>query len=299
MPVRHDVHRSCGSDAEQSRDLFCKSHGRRPAIPQDCGADSGRTISCIDGEWHAARKAASQGTRKLPIPSSSERAKLLRIVSGEKSLERSAGSRWQVLAGADKRNKCAAGQKIPCPGGDGFSPAPRGINKIPDTDATSRSARSFSAPLRALQFEGPPVHTGGLDMMKGFPCNWRVWAITELIVEGTPGWGIIEWTRREAERTNAPLPDPNDSSQFAVSLIAPPGISHVALMSGRSLCVPSDRVVSMTVEDSKPLLPSDGLQMFWTDTLIQGLGAQSIHSEMFEHRDAAEGLDDTKAMQSF
>lgn len=56
--------------------------------------------------------------------------------------------------------KCAAGHTIPCPGGDGFSPAPRGINKIPDTDTTDRSARSFSAPLRALQFEGRPQFSG-------------------------------------------------------------------------------------------------------------------------------------------
>ncbi|MCK1694201.1 hypothetical protein [Bradyrhizobium sp. 144] len=60
----------------------------------------------------------------------------------------------------------AAGQTIPCPGGDGFSPAPRGISKIPDTDTTNRSARSFSAPLRALQFEGPPVHAGGPAVLR-------------------------------------------------------------------------------------------------------------------------------------
>ena len=81
-----------------------------------------------------------------------------------------------------------------------------------------------------------------------------VWALTDLIVEGSPGWGIIEWTRLEAEKANAPRASQNDASTFAVTMLAPFGISHVNLMSGRAVAVPADRLVPMTVEDSKPLL---------------------------------------------
>lgn len=80
-----------------------------------------------------------------------------------------------------------------------------------------------------------------------------VWALTELIVEGTPGYGLIEWTRREALKTTT-RDDPNDASQFTVMLQAPAGCSCVHLMSGRAVSVPPDRLVAMTIEDSKPLL---------------------------------------------
>jgi len=80
-----------------------------------------------------------------------------------------------------------------------------------------------------------------------------VWALTELMVEGSPGYGLIEWTRLEAAKATTRV-DPNDASQFTVTLQAPAGTSHVSLMSGRSLLVPADRLVAMTVEDSKPLL---------------------------------------------
>ncbi len=81
-----------------------------------------------------------------------------------------------------------------------------------------------------------------------------VWALSELMVEPVAGWGLIEYTRLEAERVNAPRINPNDASQFTVTLRAPVGISDVHLMSGRAVSVPADRLVAMTVEDSRPLL---------------------------------------------
>jgi hypothetical protein len=80
-----------------------------------------------------------------------------------------------------------------------------------------------------------------------------VWALTELMVEGLPGYGLIEWTRLEAEKVNARV-NINDSSNFTATLRAPVGISTVYLMSGRAVQIPADRLVAMTVEDSKPLL---------------------------------------------
>ena len=41
-----------------------------------------------------------------------------------------------------------------------------------------------------------------------------VWALSELMVEPVAGWGLIEWTRLEAERLNAPRNDLNDTTGF-------------------------------------------------------------------------------------
>lgn len=79
-----------------------------------------------------------------------------------------------------------------------------------------------------------------------------VWALTDLMgISAEPA--IIAWARQQVaeEATRA---NPNDTSKFTVTLLAPAGCSYVGLMSGRALPVPADRLVAMTVEDSKPLL---------------------------------------------
>jgi predicted phage terminase large subunit-like protein len=82
-----------------------------------------------------------------------------------------------------------------------------------------------------------------------------VWALSELMVEPVAGWGLIEWTRLEAEKANAPRANPSDASTFTVTLKAPAGASGTQyLMSGRAVSVPADRLVKMSPEDSKPLL---------------------------------------------
>jgi predicted phage terminase large subunit-like protein len=80
-----------------------------------------------------------------------------------------------------------------------------------------------------------------------------VWALSELMVEPVAGWGLIEYTRLEAEKASAPRASANDPSTFTVTLKAPADCSYVNLMSGRGVPVPADRLVAMTVEDSKPL----------------------------------------------
>jgi hypothetical protein len=78
-----------------------------------------------------------------------------------------------------------------------------------------------------------------------------VWALTELMVEATPGFGIIEYARLQVEKMNA-RNDPNDRSGF-ISMKAPLGISFVQLMSGRGMPVPADRNVDVSQEDAGPL----------------------------------------------
>ena len=66
-----------------------------------------------------------------------------------------------------------------------------------------------------------------------------VWALSDLMVEPVAGWGLIEWTRLEAEKVNAPRSNLSDASNFTVSLLAPMG---------------SEVLVAMLKEDSLPLL---------------------------------------------
>jgi hypothetical protein len=39
-----------------------------------------------------------------------------------------------------------------------------------------------------------------------------MWALSELMVEPVAGWGLIEYTRLEAEKVNAPRSNPSDAS---------------------------------------------------------------------------------------
>jgi hypothetical protein len=65
-----------------------------------------------------------------------------------------------------------------------------------------------------------------------------VWALSELVLEPVAGWGLIEWTRLEAEKASAPRANPSDASTFAVTLKAPAGASGTRhLMSGRQALV--------------------------------------------------------------
>jgi phage terminase large subunit-like protein len=136
----------------------------------------------------------------------------------------------------------------------------------------SRGKAVRAEPVAALYEQHRIHHVGPFSMLEDQMCAFTsdfdrgragyspdhvdalVWALTELMVESSPGYGIIEWTRLEAEKANAPRANPGDASTFTVTLIAPTGISDVHLMSGRAVSVPPDRLVAMTVEDSKPLL---------------------------------------------
>jgi hypothetical protein len=82
-----------------------------------------------------------------------------------------------------------------------------------------------------------------------------VWALTELMVDGSPGYGLIEWTRMEAAKVSAPRPDPTDASQHTVTMRAPEGISTIYLMmSGRAVSIPQNGLIRMCPQDAKPVL---------------------------------------------
>jgi phage terminase large subunit-like protein len=141
---------------------------------------------------------------------------------------------------------------------------------IPYREVTaSRGKVARAEPIAALYEQGRVKHavsmialedqmlamTGSGFAGDGSPdrLDAAVWALTELMGHAAPG--IIEWTRLEALKATAPRANANDASTFTVTLKAPPGAAGTLhLMSGRQVLVPSDGLVVMTVEDSKPLL---------------------------------------------
>jgi hypothetical protein len=64
----------------------------------------------------------------------------------------------------------------------------------------------------------------------------------------TPGWGLFEYMRLQAEATWA------GQEAVMLKLQAPVGISHVSTLSGRQIMVPCDRILEVTAEESKSLL---------------------------------------------
>jgi predicted phage terminase large subunit-like protein len=62
-----------------------------------------------------------------------------------------------------------------------------------------------------------------------------------------PGWGMIEFYRREAEKTKGLLPP------VMVRLKAPSGITHVITLTGRTVAVNLDRTIEVSEEDARPL----------------------------------------------
>jgi predicted phage terminase large subunit-like protein len=99
-----------------------------------------------------------------------------------------------------------------------------------------------------------------------------VWCLHELF--GAPEPGIISYARIEALKAIAPRANPSDASTFTVTLKAPLGCSGTQhLMSGRSVLVPADGLVAMSVEDSKPLLG-----MGWTQNNLEIPAAITVAS---------------------
>jgi phage terminase large subunit-like protein len=80
-----------------------------------------------------------------------------------------------------------------------------------------------------------------------------VWGISDLLVSGVPGYGIIEFYRREAMAAGGSAGAPRDDSAD-VRLAAPEGISAVYMMSGRQCCVGPDGTVLASPEDAAPLM---------------------------------------------
>ncbi len=85
-----------------------------------------------------------------------------------------------------------------------------------------------------------------------------VWALTELMVEGVPGWGLFEFYKRDYERR---LANPhgwdikNKAEGELIKLRAPsPAPSSLITIVGRSVLVPADGIVEVSAEEAKSLL---------------------------------------------
>lgn len=87
-----------------------------------------------------------------------------------------------------------------------------------------------------------------------------VWGLTELMLEQTKGWGLIEYYRQESEKSGVRTVQPEfgysiqPASRIAtIKMRAPVGTSTVYGMSGTLYQVGSENVVVVSSEDAAPL----------------------------------------------
>jgi coenzyme F420-reducing hydrogenase delta subunit len=125
----------------------------------------------------------------------------------------------------------------------------------------SRGKITRAEPLAALA-EQSRIHLAGSfpeleDQLCTFAAGSRdspdrmdamVWAFTELMV-GNDFTGMIEFSRQEVERMKL------DRKKDAATIImrAPKEVSTLTTIDGRSLCIPDDRMVTVTEADAKAL----------------------------------------------
>jgi hypothetical protein len=74
----------------------------------------------------------------------------------------------------------------------------------------------------------------------------------ELLIQITPGWGILEHYRRESEKARSAQQD--EAHPAAIRLRVPAGVSSVNTMSGRSVPVGPDGTINISDGDAKPLI---------------------------------------------
>jgi len=154
----------------------------------------------------------------------------------------------------------------------------------------SRGKVIRAEPVSALYEQGKVHHVGSFHALENQMCSFTadyerskgnspdrldalVWALSELCVEGSGWWNIMEYYRRDLARAAGNNPDaeqkpashndgliiPGARSSAPVELVrmkAPDGFaaSHLYTMSGVCLLMPSDGIVSVSEEDAKPLL---------------------------------------------
>ena len=117
----------------------------------------------------------------------------------------------------------------------------------------SRGKAARAEPVAALYEQGKVSHVAGLPELEDQLVNWEplsgmaspdrldalVWALTELMLEKTPGWGLMEFMRGEAAsaaKAAQPVAVPT-AANGGVILYAPKGTSTVYLADGTRLSV--------------------------------------------------------------
>ncbi len=160
-------------------------------------------------------------------------------------------------------------------GGDMVAHTLRTVNpSIPITMVhASRGKQARAEPVAALYEQGRIRHVGaGFAELEDQMCTWEpmtgapspdrldamVWALTNLMIEGFPGSGLLEWTRQQAERVGqlkdavSPLA-PEISTFDMVRLRAPQGTSTVYGIKGDSYVVDGSGTVTVFEDDVEPL----------------------------------------------
>ncbi len=137
----------------------------------------------------------------------------------------------------------------------------------------SRGSLIRAEPIAALYEQGKVHHVGAFPQLEDQMCSFTadyerskgnspdrvdalVWALTELMVEGVAGWGIMEHYRRGAEAARRGEEYPARRAPAAPVRLAPPpdfAASTLITMSGRAITLGTG-TAEVSEDDARPLL---------------------------------------------
>jgi predicted phage terminase large subunit-like protein len=140
----------------------------------------------------------------------------------------------------------------------------------------SRGKVTRAEPIAALYERRKISHIGAHPLLEDQLCNFSndfdrsrsgspdrldalVWCLHELLVEGSPGWGLIEWTRQEAERVtagqigNRKAAEPPSLTNGGVMMRSPTGADTAYGMEGDKYTVGPDGIFIVKAHDVGPL----------------------------------------------
>jgi len=136
--------------------------------------------------------------------------------------------------------------------------------------SASRGKVQRAEPVSTLYEQGIVHHVGRFAVLEDQLCAFTtqgyrgegspdradalVWALTDLMLAQTDGWGIFEHYRREAAAAKADQRSAPVVTATTIKLRAPAGVSTVHGAYGRAYLVDADGAVEVTEEDAQPLL---------------------------------------------
>ena len=128
----------------------------------------------------------------------------------------------------------------------------------------SKGKITRAEPISAL-FEQRRAHlVGGFDLLEDQLATYQagsaaspdrldalVWGLTELMIEGGSSIGFLDYMEAQAK---AVWGMPSSLDEPMIKLLAPIGMGSAQLWSGRTINIPTNRIVEMAASDAKPLI---------------------------------------------
>lgn len=147
--------------------------------------------------------------------------------------------------------------------------------------AASRGKAVRAEPVAALYERGLVHHAGRFSMLEDQLCGFTtagyrgedspdhadalVWALSDLMLDQPAGWGLLEFTRQQAETAKTSADGKAKPPEATTLLKAPDGISTIYGVTGRQYAV-ENGTVNVLDDDVKPLLAQGFQRMAMGET---------------------------------